>query len=151
MPRNTARAMSQENVEIWRASLERQRAALAAGASPEDTLAEAAEIWDPEIELDATDAPVLDVNRVYRGAEAVRGFWREWFSAWETIEYDYELIDAGESVVMLLDLRMRGRATGLELPFGKCAWVSTFKDGQVTHVRFFMSQAEALEAAGLSL
>ena len=142
--------MSEENVEIWRANLERQLAALSAGASPEATISEMAEIWDPKIELDASDAAVLDLKRVYRGADQVRQFWREWFSAWETIEYEYELIDAGERVVMLLDLKMRGRATHIEMPFGKFAWVSTFKDGLVAHVKFYMSQAEALESVGLS-
>jgi hypothetical protein len=141
--------MSQENVEIWRESIEGQLAALAAGTSPEATVSEMAKIWDPAIELDATDAPVLDLNQVYRGADAVRHFWQEWFSAWETLEWDYELLDAGERVVMLLDLRMRGRATGIEMPFGKFAWISTFKDGLVVHVKLYMSQAEALEAAGL--
>ena len=65
-------------------------------------------------------------------------------------KYDYELLDAGERVVMLLDLKMRGRTTGIEMPFGKFAWVSTFKDGMVVYVKLYMSQAEALEAAGLS-
>jgi SnoaL-like domain len=108
-----------------------------------------AEIWDPEIEMDASDAPVLDLNPVYRGADAVRHFWQEWFSAWETLQYDYELVDAGERVVMLLDLKMRGRATGIEMPFGKFAWVSTFRDGLVVHVKLYMSQSEALQAVGL--
>ena len=35
------------------------------------------------------------------------------------------------------------------MPFGKFAWVSTFKGGRVVHVKLYMSQAEALEAAGL--
>jgi SnoaL-like domain len=122
---------------------------LSAGTSPEATISEMAEIWDPEIEMDASDAPVLDLNRVYRGADAVREFWQEWFSAWETLQYDYELVDAGERVVMLLDLKMRGRATGIEMPFGKFAWVSTFRDGLVVHVKLYMSQSEALQAVGL--
>jgi hypothetical protein len=50
---------------------------------------------------------------------------------------------------MLLDLRTRGRATGIEVPFGKFAWVSTFKDGLIVHSKLYMSQSEALEAAGL--
>ncbi|MGH2839146.1 MAG: hypothetical protein ACRDJY_12465 [Thermoleophilaceae bacterium] len=56
-------------------------------------------IWDPQVELDATDAPVLDINQVYRGGEACRRFWREWFSAWETIAFDQAqaLRDAGLS------------------------------------------------------
>jgi len=142
--------MSQENVEIWRENLEGQLAALAAGTSPEPTISEMAKIWDPEIELDASNAAVLDLKRLYRGADQVRRFWQEWFSAWETVQYDYELLDAGERVVMLLDLKMRGRTTGIEMPFGKFAWVSTFKDGMVVYVKLYMSQAEALEAAGLS-
>jgi len=51
---------------------------------------------------------------------------------------------------MLLDLKMKGRTTGIEMPFGRFAWVSTFRDGLVVHVKLYMSQAEALEAVGLS-
>jgi hypothetical protein len=141
--------MSQENVEIWRTNIEDQLAELAAGASPEATICKLAEIWDPEIELDASEGGVLDLSAVFRGADAVRQFWQEWYSAWETLAFDYELVDAGERVVMLLDLRMRGRSTGIEMPFGKFAWVSTFRDGLVVHVKLYMSQSEALEAAGL--
>ena len=103
--------MSEENVEIWRQSLESQLAALAAGTDPEATITEMTKIWDPEIEMDATDVPVLDLKGVYRGSDEVRQFWQQWFSAWETVQYDYELLDAGEKVVMLLDLTMRGRST----------------------------------------
>jgi hypothetical protein len=142
--------MSQENVEIWRANIEDQLAELTAGTSPEATISKLSEIWDPEVELDASEARVLDINPVYRGADAVRQFWQEWFSAWETIQFDYELVDAGERVVLLLDLKMRGRSTGIEMPFGKCAWVGTFRDGLVVQVKLYMSQSEALEAAGLS-
>jgi hypothetical protein len=111
--------MSEENVEILRESLESQLAALSAGSTPEDTISEMEKVWDPEVELDAS-------------------------------EFDYELLDAGERVVMLLNLRMRGRATGIEMPFGEFAWVSTFRHGLVVRVKLYMSQAEALEAAGLS-
>ena len=142
--------MSQANVEIWRANLERQLAATSAGEDPEATIAGMAEIWDPQVELDATDGPALDINEVYRGIEACRQFWREWFAAWETQEFDYELRDAGDRVVLLLEMTMRGRSTGIEMTFGKFAWVSTFKDGLVVHVKLHMDQAEALRSAGLS-
>jgi hypothetical protein len=46
--------MSEGNVEIWRASIKGQLAALSAGTSPEATISGMAEIWDPEIELDAS-------------------------------------------------------------------------------------------------
>jgi ketosteroid isomerase-like protein len=50
---------------------------------------------------------------------------------------------------MLLDLHMRGRSTGIKMPFGKFAWVSTFRDGSIVHAKIYMNQSEALEAAGL--
>lgn len=50
----------------------------------------------------------------------------------------------------LADMTMQGRATAIEMPFGKCAWVSTFKDGLIVQAKLYMSQSEALEAAGLS-
>src|SRR5215211_1586895 len=141
--------MSQENVEIWRANVEALLAQLAVGTDPEATISTLAEIWDPQVELDATDATALDLNRVYRGADAARQFWHEWFSAWETLSFEYELADTGERVVMLVDMRMRGRSTGIEVPFGKFAWVSTFRDGLIVHVKLYMSQSETLEAVGL--
>ena len=51
---------------------------------------------------------------------------------------------------MLIDLRMRGRASGIEVALGKQAWVTTFRDGLVVHQKLYMSQPEALEAVGLS-
>jgi hypothetical protein len=41
----------------------------------------------------------------------------------------------------------RGR---IEVPFGKVAWVTTFRDRSMVHAKLYMSQSEALEAAGLS-
>jgi ketosteroid isomerase-like protein len=124
-------------------------AQLGAGSAPEETISTMAEIWDPRVELDATDADALDLNGVYRGADEARQFWQEWFSAWETLSFDYELVDAGECVVMLVDMRMRGRSTGIEVPFGKFAWVSRFRDGLLVHAKLYMSQSEALGASGL--
>jgi hypothetical protein len=51
---------------------------------------------------------------------------------------------------MLLDLRLRGRSTGIEFPPAKGAWVITFRDGLIVHMKLYISQAEALEAVGLS-
>ena len=110
--------MSQENVEVWRANIEGQLTELARGASPEATISKMAEIWDPETELDATDGQLLDLDAVYRGADACRQFWQEWFSAWETLQFDYALVDAGERVVMLLDMQMRGRLRASRCPLG---------------------------------
>jgi hypothetical protein len=142
--------MSQANVEIWRANVEAMLAQLAAGADAEATISTLAEIWDPALELDTTDFTALDLSRVYRGTGECLQFWNEWFAAWETLSFDYELADAGERVVMLVDMRMKGRSTGIEVPFGKFGWVGTFRDGLIVHAKLCMTQSEALTAAGLS-
>jgi hypothetical protein len=142
--------MSQENVEAWRVQIERLRAGASGQLDQEDAISKMAEVWDPEIELDVSEAPALDLSGTRRGIEAVRRWWREWFAAWETFHLEYELVDAGgDCVVMLLDLRMRGRSSGIEVPLGKHARVTTFKDGLMVYSKLYMSQSEALEAAGL--
>ena len=140
--------MSQENVEIVRRVTE----AFGAGTRETDRegmLTKIAELWDPEIEMDASEVPVLDISGVYRGADAVRQVWREWLAAWETTPFDYELVDAGDRVVQLLDLQVRGRSTGIEMPFGKFAFVYTVRDGLIVRQKLYMDQSEALKAVGL--
>jgi ketosteroid isomerase-like protein len=109
-----------------------------------------AELLDPEVEWDASLSPVLDNSGVYRGIDGVRQFWREWLAAWETVQFDYELIEVGDRVVALIDQRMRGRSTGIEVPMGKYAHVYTFRNGLIIHWKLYPSQAEALEAVGLT-
>jgi hypothetical protein len=99
--------------------------------------------------MDVSEAQTLDASGIYRGIEGARQWWREWLSAWESIRFEYELVDAGESVVWLLDLRMRGRSTGIEVARGKHAWVATFSDGFIVHQKLYQSQSEALKAVGL--
>jgi len=140
--------MSLENVEQLRANVESFLAGTSESAR-EDMLAGQAEGWDPEIELDASEAPVLDIAGVYRGRDAVQRFWRDWLAAWETFRFDYELVDAGERVVLLLDPRMRGRSTGIDVPFGKIAWVYTYRGGLLVRQKLYMDQPEALKAVGL--
>ena len=141
--------MSSENVEIYRTYVDD----FLAGASefdPEATISKWAEFWDPEVEHDTSEGPALDIRGVYRGIEASRWFWREWFAAWEMLQFEYELVDAGDRVVLLIDLRMRGRSTGIEVALGKHAWVTTFRDGLMVHSKLYMSQSEALEVVGLT-
>jgi hypothetical protein len=143
--------MSQENVEKMRAFAEADVLARASGEfDPEAAIDRQAELWDPEIELDPSGFPALDLTGVSRGADAARNWWREWYAAWDTLRFQYELVDAGDQVVMLLELRLRGRSTGIEFPPQKGAWVATFRDGLVVHLKLYMSQSEALEAVGLS-
>jgi hypothetical protein len=140
--------VSRENVELARGYVESFLAGTSESAR-EDMLSEQTEGWDPEIELDASAIPVLDIAGVYRGTDAVQRFWREWLTAWETFRFEYKLVDAGDRVVMLVDARMRGRSTGIDVPFGKVAWVFTYRSGLVIRAKLYMDQSEALKAAGL--
>jgi len=106
-------------------------------------------ILHPDIVWDASDSSIFDISRVYHGHEGVAEFWREWLGAWETVEFEYELVDAGNQVVALVDQRMRGRSTDIEVPLGKYAHLYTFRDGLIVHWKLYESQAAALEAAGL--
>ena len=132
--------MSHENVELLRASFED----FLAGKS-----GFGAELLDPKVEWDASDAALLDIDGVYRGKEGVRQFWREWLAAWEAVQFKYELVDAGDRVVALINQWMRGRATGIEVHLGEYAHVYTFWDGLIVHWKMYPNQAEALEAVGL--
>ena len=140
--------MPQENVEQLREGLESFLAGTSETAR-EDMLSRSAEAWDPEIELDASETPVFDISGIYRGRDAVKRFWREWLAAWETVRSEYELVDAGDRVVMLFDMRMRGRSTGIDVSLGKVAWVFTYRGGLLIHQKLYMDQAEALKAVGL--
>ena len=132
--------MSQENVERLRQAFDN----FLAGKSEWG-----AELLDPNVEWDGTNALIFDIDRVYHGQEGVRQYWREWLSAWETVQFEYELVDAGDRVVALIDQRMRGRSTGIEVPLGKYAHVYTFKDGLIVHWKLYESPSEALEAVGV--
>ena len=132
--------MSQENVELLRQGFER----FLAGRSDFGV-----ELLDPQVEWDATDSGVPDLEAVYRGVEGVRSFWREWLASWETVSFEYELIDAGDRVLALIDQRMRGRSTGIEVAFGKYAHLYTFRNGLIVHWKSYRSQSDALEAVGL--
>jgi len=142
--------MSQENVDRWREVIEGFFAA-SSGSSWEQWLETvAADFIDPAIEWDASEFPVPDVAGTYRGSEAVIEWWRQWLAAWQTVEFSYELVDAGDRVVLLLDQRMRGRSTGIEVSLGEYAHVGTFRNGRMVHWEVHRSRSAALEAAGLS-
>jgi ketosteroid isomerase-like protein len=133
--------MSQENVELVRGAFEN----FLAGEREWG-----AELLDPEVEWDASDMTLLDIGgRVYHGPDGAQEFWRDWLAAWETVQFEYRLVDAGHRVLALIDQRMRGRSTGIEVPFGEYAHVYTFRDGLIVHWKLYRSQSEALEAVGL--
>jgi ketosteroid isomerase-like protein len=84
-----------------------------------------------------------------RGPAAVRDVWKRWDSEWEELEMvAEELIDVGDSVVVAMRYRGRGRASGVEVDDQQLE-VHTFRQGQCVRKVDYRERSKALEAAGL--
>ena len=132
--------MSEENVELVR----REYGALAA----RDWTA-IAEIWHPEIELEA-DEPG---RGIYRGAEEITQFYDSWAEPYSEYRVKAEEIrDAGDQIVVVERFAGRGlKDSGSEEWLeGRLFRLITFKDGKIWRVKECTSRAEAFQAAGLS-
>jgi ketosteroid isomerase-like protein len=136
--RDTARAMSQENVEIVRVAID--------AANRDD--------WDafykdmaPGCEFDMSRAVgpvsgVLSLDQVRRAQEDFAGYW-------ESLRIEpHEFIEAGDLVVVPWTLHVRGRG-GIEAA-SRVAIVWTIRDGAVERMSMYQERQEALKAVGLS-
>jgi uncharacterized protein len=132
--------MSEENVEIVRDMTNR----FAAGdrESWRKVVAEDV-IWD-------TSATSIPQAGVYEGHSGVERFFIDWLGTWENpLVENVELIDGGDSVVVVFRWTGRGKASGVETETTMFA-VYDVKDGRVVRFRQYDTRQEALEAAGLS-
>ena len=107
-------------------------------------------IYHPDLEWDHTRneavASLVGGKTTYHG---LREWSRDWYEAWESVEADLiEVVDAGERVVVVLDYRGRGRASGIEVEFTRMAGVLTFSEGRVVRAAWFRTRDEALAAIG---
>jgi ketosteroid isomerase-like protein len=86
----------------------------------------------------------------YRGAAGYRRYVSELSDVWGAdirIE-SLELIDMGDRLVMLMDVPVRARSSGVPLT-GKLASVATLANGMVIRQQDYFDHDEALEAVGL--
>ena len=131
--------MSQENVEVVRAIFE-------AGARGD--AARVFELYDPEIECDASRSPLprLIGGDGFKGHDGLLRFFRERAEAWEHVEDECdELIEAGDQVVSVNTVRARGGTSGIDVSISM-AGVWTVRERRVVHVAWFATREEALEA-----
>jgi len=145
--------MSEENVEIVRRLLElfRNRDSTADAEFGERDVAAAIELFHPDFELDTNRAPMPDLRGRFRGLRDVMGIWRGWLEAWDGLEFDEELTDAGDNVLAAIKRQtMRGKGSGVEVEFPPYWFVFTVRNGLVARQVVFLDEGEALEAAGLS-
>ena len=135
MLRDTRRAMSQANVETLQAALASGPAALLA------TLHE-------QVEWDYVGAFPEAVT--YHGPEQVAGFFRDWAGGFDDFGFEADqIVDAGDSVLVLLHQWGRGKDTGAMVE-SRTWQVFDFLEGKVVHCRGYATKAEALASAGLS-
>ena len=128
--------MSQENVESVRRGIQ--------SVETFWTLLDEHVVWDLRA------YPVLDLDGVYVGRDAVIKASRHYWGTWHEYRLDAEqFIDAGSSVVIAVRERGRGRGSGA--PFDqRWAQVWTFSRGRIIRWELFPDTARALEAVGLS-
>ncbi len=131
--------MSQENVEIvrrnYRAFTARQ-------------LDAALEGWGPEGEWVPAMAGAVE-GKSYRGHAEIRRYFDDLFASFSDVRVeDLDFTDLGDRVLVLYRLIVRGRDSDVAIDQPGAA-LYEFRDGKIATGRSFLSQAEALEAAGL--
>ncbi len=136
--RDTARAMSQENVELVRqaeeALLRRDRDAWFA-------------IHDEEFEI----VPIRDwPEGAVRGHEAAWDFHMRILDSFEWVPKGVERVAAGaDKVLVHLRYDARGVGSGAEVELDQW-YVATVREGKILRLQWFTDGVEAREAAGLS-
>ena len=91
----------------------------------------------------------LDVDSVVVGRDAVIQASRRYWGAWEDYRLDIEeVLDAGQSVMVILREQGRGKSSGVPVA-QQHPQLWTFRDGLIIRWESFRERAEALEAAGL--
>src|SRR5436309_3105238 len=100
----------------------------------------------PEIEWDVSALGA--VGSVPRGAREWALWWVDWVEVWETYVYRMgEYRDVGDWVLTPTVIRARGRG-GIPVG-GRIFQVWRVRDGKIAALRAFLTEQEALEAAGL--
>jgi ketosteroid isomerase-like protein len=145
--------MSEENVDKVRAHLATwDREVL----RPESRPFERINSTEAAVALYAPNAVYEDAvlpdhaGETYRGLDGFTRAGEEWIQPveWLLVELE-QIIDAYERVVSLHHARLKMRHTEIEFE-SPLAYLYTFQDGQVVHLRAYVDHAAALKAAGLA-
>jgi ketosteroid isomerase-like protein len=90
------------------------------------------------------------MRTVYRGHEGLREWSVDLREAWEWIDHTpLEVVDAGEVIAFLCQIRLRARTSGIELDsrLGQVFWIER---GLIARERDFSDWDEALRVAGIA-
>jgi hypothetical protein len=104
-----------------------------------------------DVEWDTTriGGTVPDLAGVYHGTDGQRELWTAWMAPWSKILYEYELVDAGDTVVSLIrNQRQWGRHSDAVTQIPDYAWVYTFREREVIRGCWYPNHQSALEDHG---
>jgi ketosteroid isomerase-like protein len=147
--RDTARAMSRENVDLVRGLIPPSDADLAALFRDKAVFDQMVSALEPFIDPQVESVAVWQGGTVYNGVEGFRQLWLDWLEPWTSYHTAVdEAIDGGDRVLLFAHDTGRRQDADAEVElFAASIW--DVRDGKIVRVEFFGSRAEALEAAGL--
>ena len=135
--RDTARAMSQENVAVVRQMYDAFNSGDAEGA---------VDHFAPDVTVDARDRPDHEIGK---GREALVRIIASWVNSFDDWREEIEAIrDLGDHVLVAATQRGRGKGSGIETEL-RYALLYRVEDGKISSMTFYNTPTEALEAVGL--
>jgi ketosteroid isomerase-like protein len=91
------------------------------------------------------------MRSVYRGHAGLREWTADMREAWEWIDnMPFEVVDVGNPVVFLNQLRLRARGSGVEFEY-RAGFVLWIERGLIVRERDFLDSDEAFRAAGIPI
>lgn len=158
--------MSERNIELVRGlheafdeiGMEAVRDALAENPDPADPPAALGRLGELQVQLIDPDVvvhplaskfslPDMPRGAEFRGWDGWIAFWRDWLEPWEDWWYEIgNFADVGDDVVLDLEIRARGRESGIPVEV-KVSQVWTVRNEKVVGLRVFDTRAEALAMA----
>jgi ketosteroid isomerase-like protein len=95
------------------------------------------------------DQPGGDITPERRGVAGMQEGWANWLEAFESYVITPEdFLDAGDEVVVLVNVRARTKRDGVEVQHSPAALFQVL-DGQIQRTRFYLQRSGAFEAVGM--
>jgi ketosteroid isomerase-like protein len=104
--------------------------------------------FSPDFEL--RPPPILPDPDIYRGPEGFRQFWQKWIDSFDDFRIEIEeVIDAGDTIVVMAAVCGRGKDSGVETRSPSFPHVWTFQGNEIKSMEALQNRAAAVEALGL--
>ena len=111
--------------------------------------ASGASLFDPEVAYEDTILPD-HAGETYRGYDGIARATERWLEPFDSMAAPLDRI-VGDGEVLVSIHRMHARTHHTAMEFNETiAYVWTFRDGRVVHLKTYWDPADALEAAGLT-